>query len=199
MLAEEFYYVEFRNMKIGDEEQCRQCGENVVNDEHDVIRNEVSDEIEEGKDDRGACDGQTAVALGTAVLIHLAFDLQYVEECEADNGTKDVEDQNGNADDGIHAAEIKVDGRNDTEANDVTERIELNAEVFLVRRSVLFGTGNYTVKHIANAGKNETENCRTEVSVIRKFHAEDAGNEAHVGQNNCIIIKSDQFHVKYLS
>ena len=174
LLLEDFSDIDLWNMYVGDKEKCQDDRQNVVDDNRDRVGKGETDKVEQRVDRRCHSYGQTAVALGTAVLGHLSLGFEHVEECQADQTAKHVAEEDDNADNRLNTAEIEDNCRQNAEADHVTQRVQLNTEVLFVLGSVLLGTGNRTVKHIAKARKHQAENGKTRSAVCRTAYTEHA-------------------------
>lgn len=143
--AEEFGNIELGNMEICNEKQgAEQCSS--VIQSHGNLRYGQAQGIHNGEDDGSAGHRQTPVALGTAALAALAVDFQHVEKSQADQCAQYIKQQNENAEPGVHAAEVKENGREYAKTDDVAQRIQLNAEILLVFGATFFAAGHYTVE-----------------------------------------------------
>lgn len=84
-----------------------------------------------------------------------------------------------------------------TEADHITERIELDAVTTLLIGAVLLGTGDDAVKHIAEAGKHETNDRSGDIAAAGKADTYDRRKHSDIGQPDGVVIKT--YHRKNIS
>lgn len=161
-------------MEIRDEEHAGDGGDCVIYHGICDIGQDEPDKEEEGQDDGDARYGQPAVALGATVLVSLPFDFENVEVGKSDNGAEHIKDEQGDSGSVIDARKAEDHRGEHAEADHIAKRIELNAEVFFVIGSVLFGSCDNSVEHIANAGYHKAADCRRKIAVASELYSDKA-------------------------
>ena len=117
----------------------------------------------------------------------LAFLLIHVEIGKADQGAEHIEgaDHDHNAVISVHA--VNDYGRKHTEADQVTEGIDLDTETFFLYCAFLRGS-NCTVEHIAEAGDHQADHRVGNIIADGMDNAQEAEKHANIGQYDCIIV-----------
>ena len=83
----------------------------------------------------------------------------------------------------------KYDGQN-TETDDISQGIDLDAKTLLFVRSVLLGSGDLSVKHIAQSGKSQTaHSCSYPVCHCTEY-SDHGRHHAYVSHYYRVIIKT---------
>ena len=182
-------------MYIKYEEECDDRRQDVIDHDHNRRIEEKTEEIEDGEDRRRHGDRQTAISLCTAVLNRLSLGFKYVEEGQADQTAKHVAKENNNTQNRLNTAEIEDNCRQNAKTDHVAQRVELNSKALFVLGSVLLGTGNRAVKHIAKAGEHQAYYGKSNATVCRTSNAKHTGKQAYIGEDYRVIIKSDKFHI----
>ena len=174
VLMEQSADIQLGNAKIRDEQEADQQGENVIDGICNATGKDVAEQIKEGEDHGRGGDRQAAVFLGTAALVSLAVDLKNVEKGQTNDGAQYVKDKSRDAQGAVDTAKIENDGGEQAKANDVAQRVQLNAEVLFVLRAVLFGAGNGTIEHVAHTRQNKAKHGRADVPLVSQLDTEDA-------------------------
>mgnify|MGYP007057677216 CR=1 FL=1 len=106
----------------------------------------------------GCSDRQAQIGFPAAVFPVLPLLFIHIEPGKADQSTQDISGSDHRRKDGLSGTVIADHGRQNTKADQVAERIDLNAKTFLLSGS-FHGGSDLTVKHITKACCHETQQC----------------------------------------
>ena len=89
-------------------------------------------------------------------------------------------------------AELNVhDAGKDAEGYHIHKGVDLDAEAFFILGAVLFATGDLAVKHVTQTAEQQAKGGEYGVSACYHADAGNSGCQTQIGQNDCIIVKSD--------
>ena len=147
----------------------------------------------EREDDRRAGDGQALIKAAHFLGLFLARLFGDVVKTEADQRRQHVQTKKRQKIP-LSQPRGKADGGGKhTKANEIRERIDLDAVAALFIASVFFHARDFAVEEIAKAREEQAKNREKRLACCREPEARDARDHAEVGQPDRIIVKT--YHV----
>ena len=149
------------------------------------------------QDHRHGCDGQSLIIFAVFACFTLPLCFHHIKICKADQACQSVEQKDRHSINMIHSKfKAKYNGQN-TEADDISQGIDLDAKAFLFICPVLLCSGNFSVKHIAQSGKSQTAHSCSYPVCHGTEYSDHGRHHAYVSHYYCVIIKTNHLHTSF--
>jgi len=143
------------------------------------------------------------IILICAFLYLLALCLKYIKISKAYYRTDAIKTNQEPAKQPAYAKQETYHCRICAKADYITKGVNLHPKKLLFLCPVLFASGNLPIKHITQARKRQTEDCRTKPSINCLRHANHRNRQPDIRKDYCIIITTNKllflFHFHPLS
>ena len=135
-------------------------------------------------------DRKSLIIFTVFACLTLSLCFHYIKICQTDHACQTIERKYNNAVKLAHAKFVSKDDRKNSETDNITQRIYLNAKGFLVVCPVFLCSRYFSVKHITQSGECQTENCHRKFPIDCTEHTHYRRNKTDICNHYRIIIKS---------
>lgn len=169
----------FPELEIDDEKQAH-SEDAYMQLRQETVAQQWSEGTEQGQDDGDGRDGQALIVLARLICLVLPVLFHHIEKCQADDACREVKDQDTDAGNSLHPDGIAQYHRKSTKADHIAEGVYLDTEPLFIFRAVGFGAGHFAVKHVAEAGKGQTEQGVPGMTLEGEHDAQSGGCQPHI-------------------